>query len=234
MKASTDLSLLRTLGINASTSEGFLFPATYMFPYGASPKTIIKLMFANYKNATSSLGRPASGLSAYKSLILASIIEAETFVSAERRIIAGVYLNRLKKNYKLQADATVKYLKMPRILKLREEISKLKKLLDTIDDETKKKEIEREIKILTKRATIVTYRDLKIDDPYNTYVNYGLPPGPICNPGLNALKAAFRPKHTPYLFYFWVSDENRHEFSTGYGAHLNKLRQFRIRNRIRN
>jgi UPF0755 protein len=205
-----------------------------MLPYGASPKTVIKLMVGNFKSTVSSLGGASNGLSFYKSLILASIIEAETFVSGERKIIAGVYLNRLRKNYKLQADATVKYIKMSKILKLREKISKLKKLLETPADNFERKRLEREIKTLTKRATIVTYRDLRIESPYNTYLVYGLPPSPICNPGLNALKAALRPKQTPYLFYFWVPDENRHDFSTSYTEHINKLRRVRTRNRIRN
>jgi cell division protein YceG involved in septum cleavage len=123
---------------------------------------------------------------------------------------------------------------MSKILKLREKISKLKKLLETPADNFERKRLEREIKTLTKRATIVTYRDLRIESPYNTYLVYGLPPSPICNPGLNALKAALRPKQTPYLFYFWVPDENRHDFSTSYTEHINKLRRVRTRNRIRN
>ncbi|HTH13220.1 MAG TPA: endolytic transglycosylase MltG [Spirochaetia bacterium] len=60
----------------------------------------------------------------------------------------------------------------------------------------------------------------QIPSPYNTYLNKGLPPGPIANPGLTALKAAFEPAQTNYL-YFVVSDPIRgsHTFSSNYSQH---------------
>lgn len=60
----------------------------------------------------------------------------------------------------------------------------------------------------------------EIPSPYNTYLNKGLPPGPIANPGLTALKAAFEPAQTSYL-YFVVNDpaKGRHAFSSNYSQH---------------
>ena len=52
-----------------------------------------------------------------------------------------------------------------------------------------------------KGSAELSLKDLKIDSPYNTYVNKGLPPGPISNPGLDAIKAALRPHESPYLYY---------------------------------
>ena len=71
----------------------------------------------------------------------------------ERPLIAGVLINRLKHNIKLQCDASVQY-------------------------------------ALPERKKRLFYKDLEIDSPYNTYKNFGLPPGPICNPGRTSLKAA--------------------------------------------
>lgn len=75
--------------------------------------------------------------------------------------------------------------------------------------------------ILGKQKSIVTYDDLKIDDPYNTYRNYGLPPGPISNPGRESIKAAIFPEKNNYLFYVTKKDNSgEHYFSKTYQEHL--------------
>ena len=68
---------------------------------------------------------------------------------------------------------------------------------------------------------IITYDDLKIQSPYNTYINAGLPPAPICNPGLVALKAAAEPAKTDY-YYFQLMDEKagRHVFTKTLSEHV--------------
>ena len=64
-------------------------------------------------------------------------------------------------------------------------------------------------------TNIVTYHDLDVNSPYNTYLNYGLPPGPICNPGLASIEAALQPKHTSYLYYVARNDgSGKHYFAT--------------------
>lgn len=64
----------------------------------------------------------------------------------------------------------------------------------------------------------ILFSDLKVDHPYNTYRHAGLPPGPICNPGLECIKAALHPADVPYLYYVAKSDGS-HTFSTTYGEH---------------
>ncbi len=65
----------------------------------------------------------------------------------------------------------------------------------------------------------VTHKDLQVDSPYNTYRHAGLPPGPICNPGLACLQAALEPAPTEYLFYVARGDGS-HIFSRTYEEHL--------------
>lgn len=68
------------------------------------------------------------------------------------------------------------------------------------------------------------YRDLKVSSPYNTYLHYGLPPGPIANPGLASLQAAAKPAQVKYL-YFVAKPDGSHFFSTDYREHINAQRQ---------
>lgn len=67
----------------------------------------------------------------------------------------------------------------------------------------------------------LSYRDLKINSPYNTYLRIGLPPGPICNPGKEALWAAVNPAPTNYL-YFVSLGNGRHKFSKDYNQHIKR------------
>lgn len=66
-------------------------------------------------------------------------------------------------------------------------------------------------------------RDLKVDSPYNTYKHVGLPPGPICNPGLASIKAALQPARTPYLYYV-ANGDGSHVFSTTFADHTRAKR----------
>ena len=73
--------------------------------------------------------------------------------------------------------------------------------------------------ILGKPKEKLEESDLKIDSPYNTYLYKGLPPGPICNPGLNSIRAALEPADEDYL-YFVLGENGRHIFSKTYQEHL--------------
>lgn len=72
------------------------------------------------------------------------------------------------------------------------------------------------------------YRDLKVNSPYNTYLHAGLPPGPICNPGLACLEAALHPAKTDKLFYVARADGS-HVFTRTYEEHQQAIRQLRGR-----
>ena len=73
----------------------------------------------------------------------------------------------------------------------------------------------------------LTYEDLKIENPYNTYKNFGLPPGPISYVGHKTIELIFEDYKTDYLFYFYNSIENRHIFSLNYKDHLIRLNEYR-------
>lgn len=77
---------------------------------------------------------------------------------------------------------------------------------------------------LGRRKERLLYADLHIDSPYNTYTHYGLPPGPICNPGLDSLRAALYPDTGKYL-YFVAKPDGSHVFSTTYQEHLRAQRE---------
>ncbi|AGB41954.1 hypothetical protein Halha_2060 [Halobacteroides halobius DSM 5150] len=72
---------------------------------------------------------------------------------------------------------------------------------------------------LDKHKSKLFYSDLEVDSPYNTYKNYGLPPGPINNPGIKAIKAALNPAKTDYLYYV-ATEDGKHKFTKTYKAHL--------------
>ncbi len=73
----------------------------------------------------------------------------------------------------------------------------------------------------------LTYRDLQIDSPYNTYKNYGIPPGPINNPGKDAILSVIYPEKHKYLFF--VSDSTgKHNFSTNFNDHSRLAKKFHI------
>ncbi|MCX8081782.1 MAG: endolytic transglycosylase MltG [bacterium] len=76
-----------------------------------------------------------------------------------------------------------------------------------------------------KARTRLSNSDLKVRSPYNTYTHRGLPPGPICNPGLSSLKAALNPEKTDYLYFVSMGD-GRNYFSKTYAEHIAAIKMF--------
>ncbi|MGL5692709.1 MAG: endolytic transglycosylase MltG, partial [Peptostreptococcaceae bacterium] len=80
--------------------------------------------------------------------------------------------------------------------------------------------------IFEERKKIVTYKDLEIDSPYNTYLYKGLPPTPIANPGIKSIKAALYPEDTEYI-YFVAKMDGGNNYSVNYEDHLKYVKEYK-------
>jgi UPF0755 protein len=112
MAAASNSRLLLRHGIQAKNAEGYLFPGTYDFAWASSPEEAAGFLIKRFRKFYSDSLRAVAtkqGMSETELLTLASIVEAETPLDREKPMVASVYLNRLKKNMRLQADPTVQY-----------------------------------------------------------------------------------------------------------------------------
>ncbi len=184
--------------------EGFFFPETYRFAAGASAADVIKRLMTTYLERTAELALD------YKTLILASIVEREAKFDADRPLIASVYRNRLALGMPLQADPTVQYAAANRRYACAE---------DGTGCATRSSD-KSEVWWQPPAAD-----DLAIDSPYNTYRNAGLPPRPICNPGLKSIEAATHPAETDYL-YFVTDTEGHAHFAITLAEHNQNVAQY--------
>jgi len=177
--------------------EGSLLPETYSFTRNDKREIIIFRMQAAMAAAETDLWpQRAPDLpfdSWQEAVILASIVEKETGVAAERGKVAGVFVNRLRKGMRLQSDPTVIY-------GITNGAGPLGRKL--------------------RRS------DLDTDTPYNTYTRTGLPPGPICNPGRDALKAVLNPEQTEALF-FVADGSGGHAFAKTLAEHNRNVAKWR-------
>lgn len=179
----------------ASSVEGFLHPDSYIFPRSiSSAEEMIAEMVRNFAtHLTSDVrnGFEQQGLTVYQAVILASMVEREAVQEEEQALIASVYLNRFKIGMKLEADPTVQYAVGYNILQR------------------------------TWWTNPLSLLDLEFNSVYNTYIYEGLPPTPIANPSLSALRAVAAPAQTNYLFFRAKCDGSGfHEFSETFDEHL--------------
>lgn len=101
---------VQSLGITATSLEGYLYPDTYFIPPGLSQEEVVKVFVEQFRAVTNNLFESSStSLTPYEALILASIIEREARLDLERPTIASVYCNRLAKRRRLESCATVRY-----------------------------------------------------------------------------------------------------------------------------
>lgn len=172
-----------------ATLEGFLFPDTYRMPVlAARPEEVIRPFLNNFEQRVGAKGLTggASGLSGRDLITLASIVEREAVQTDERPIIAGVYLNRLNNKC---ADVGGPYLQAdPTVQYARGVVGNW----------------------WWKPQSIEEYQF--VQSPYNTYLNPGLPPAPIANPGLSAIEATRNPAQTGYCFFVATGEDGRHVF----------------------
>lgn len=159
--------------------EGYLFPDTYLLTKDTTVEQVINTMRENFNKKYASLISNITPTSEQQRIVtVASLIEREAKYPQDRPLVASVIYNRLQNGMPLQIDATIQYALG----------------YQTAENSWWKKNL--------------TTDDLSLNSPYNTYKQVGLPPTPICNPGLDSLQAAIQPAQTNYLYY--LSDKSGH------------------------
>jgi UPF0755 protein len=179
-----------------ATLEGFLFPGGYEMERDTSLTAFLEKVLGNFEQNLSpelQQGFSQQGLDVFQAVTLASIIQREAVDPAEMPMIASVFYNRLQSGMKLDSDPTVQY---------------------ALGFNQAKG---------TWWTNPLSLDDLKTDSPYNTYLYPGLPPGPIANPGMEALRAVAFPDESPYYYFRAACDHSgTHVFSETFEEHVSK------------
>jgi UPF0755 protein len=171
--------------------DGYLFPDTYFFAKDASAENILKKMLDNFDQKLSvdlqqEITRQEKDINSM--ITLASIIEGEVRTDEDRKIVSGIFLNRIKVGQALQSCATLAY-------------------------------------VLGEKKEQYSFADTRVASPYNTYLNKGLPPGPISNPGLSSIKAAIYPTDSQYNYFLSDPETGKTIFSKTLEEHnANKIK----------
>ena len=182
--------------------EGLLFPATYDIPIDGTTGDVVNRMLTAFDDYAQKYGLVATarahGVNEYQMVILASIIQREILHSSDAPGVAGVYWNRAFSTVHndtagfLGADPTVQYAR---------------------DTENPPKEYWLPL--------AGTGKNIVPNSPWNTYTFKGLPPTPICSPGLATLQAAASPTKSNY-FYFFNTKSGSVVYATTYNEFLQK------------
>ena len=200
LNAMLDVDFLKASGFTPDTALGMYIANSYQVYWNTSSKAFCQKMLKQYhvfwNNARVAKAKAIS-LSKVQVMALAAIVQKETAMIDERPVVAGLYLNRLKKGMLLQADPTVIFAK---------------------------KKTENNFSQVIKR---VLFKDLKITSPYNTYTNSGVPPGPITMPDVSAIDGVLNyKKHGFYFMVADVKNFGYHKFAKTLSAHNRNKKQY--------
>ncbi len=191
--AAHDKELLAQYFIPADSAQGYIFPDSYLFQKGLTAKTVLSEMLDTFYKKVDSF------YPGWKNLTSEEIYS--------KVILASI----VEREYRLAKEApliaSVFYNRLEHNIALSSCAT-----VEYIITEVQGK----------KHPEYITYDDLKIKSPYNTYLNRGLPPSPICNPGAVSLEAAFNPPETDYLYFLLKDPETgEHYFSKRFSEHNN-------------
>ena len=195
-------NVLAECGFDAENFKGMFIPNTYEVYWTITPEQFVQRMKKEYDkfwNTQRVEKANIIGLTPQEVTVLASIVCEETNYAPEMPRVAGVYMNRLKKGIKLDADPTVKY---------------------ALGDPTIKR---------------ILFKHLKVESPYNTYINKGLPPGPITIPSIRGLDAVLDYEKHNYL-YFCASPamDGTHKFAVTLSEHNRNAKAYQaVLNRMK-
>ncbi|MFT7336347.1 MAG: UPF0755 protein [Porticoccaceae bacterium] len=195
-----DSIFLKENGFNEDNVLAVCIPNTYEIYWNISADKFRDKMIKEYRkfwNKERVAKSKEQGLTPIEATILASIVHKESVKKDERSRIAGVYLNRLRLGMPLQADPTV-------IFAIKKEANDFERII--------------------KR---VLYNDLTMVSPYNTYINTGLPPGPIAMPDITALEAVLNPEKNDFIYFCASVDRfGYHEFAATLAEHSKNARKY--------
>ncbi len=187
--------------------EGHLFPDTYLIPETTTAAQITRLLTDTFTTKTQPLLASATTVphpfTFQQAVILASILDRETATPADYPIVAGILIKRYQNNWPLQADATLQYAKVTN------QLAANSYKLTAIND----------------WWPTPTVADKDINSSYNTYTHPGLPPAPISNPSLTALKAALDPTETDYWYYL-TDNQGRMHYSKTLEEHNQNVEKY--------
>ncbi|MCR5615930.1 MAG: endolytic transglycosylase MltG [Saccharofermentans sp.] len=172
---------------------GYLYPDTYYFDVNASPETIIRKFLNNMENKLYDeyyIRAEQIGMSMDEVITLASIIQQESGKVSDMMYISAVFHNRLDSE-----DESMNYLGSSATINYLVELQGGTPSLLHTEEET------------------------SIDSPYNTYTHPGLPPGPICMPGLDAISAALYPEPNCGYMYFCATGDGGTAFAVTLSEH---------------
>lgn len=200
LEAFKDPEFLKQNEFTSDNALAMYIPNSYEFYWNTDAKGFRDRMLREYQifwNKKRKAKAKSIDLTPAEVVTLASIVHKESVKVKERPRIAGVYMNRLENNWKLDADPTVIYT--------------IKKVANDWDLKIRR----------------VLHKDLKIEHPYNTYRNKGLPPGPIVTPDVSAINAVLNHENHDY-FYFVADVENYgfHKFAKSLRQHNNLSRSY--------
>jgi UPF0755 protein len=179
--------------------EGYAYPDTYLLQKVFSAKEIAQIMVQHFREVYRGIEAEMRNnylvrefrFTPHQIITLASIVEKETGASAERPLVASIFVNRLRKRMRLQTDPTIIY------------------------------------GIYLEKGSWdgnIRRRDLDGNNAYNSYQHDGLPPGPISNPGISAIKAVLQPADSEYL-YFVSKGDGTHVFSKDFASHNRAVKE---------
>lgn len=191
MEAFLSPVFLEENGLNIENVFSICLPNSYQFYWNSTAEEFRDRMLKEYHRFWTPKREQARiqfKLERTEVIALAAIVQLESVRKDERPTIAGVYLNRLRKRMRLQADPTIIYT--------------LRRRANDYDMDIRR----------------VLYEDLKINSPYNTYKNRGIPPGPITMPDVSAIDAVLFPEDHNFLYF--VADPNRAGYHLFAKTHL--------------
>lgn len=195
LKAAKDPAQIQDLAPGAKTLEGFLYPATYNLPRHMTPGDLTAMMVRKFRDALKNI--PAESAVAGNSAAMLSVVTVASLVERE----------------------TPKPDERPLVAGVYS--NRLKKGMLLQCDPTVIYALEQ----AGRYNGSLTLKDLRYDSPYNTYLNRGLPPGPIGNPGEASMRAALQPAATDYL-YFVANTQGGHFFSATLAEHNKNVAKY--------